>query len=49
MEDRTCGTTSGKPPPKSLGPEVIEHKKRRKKTRVGDRTRGKANRIKVTD
>ena len=30
MEDRTCGTTSGKPPPKSLGPEVIEHKKKRK-------------------
>ena len=35
MEDRTCGTTSGKPPPKSLGPEVIEHKKRRKKNKSG--------------
>ena len=49
MEDRTCGTTSGKPPPKSLGAEVMEHKKKRKKPRVGDRTRSKANRTKVTD
>ena len=35
MEDRTCGITSGKPPPKSLGPEVIEHKKKIKKTKSG--------------